>query len=107
MSITINDTDVRRFGSQGQVRLSALSIFLALTGFIEAGLGIKPIILLDDVFSELDRDRKANVLERLADYQTLITATDTDGLAESLIEQAHIITIENGQNIGGKIDQFE
>ncbi|HHT21249.1 MAG TPA: DNA replication/repair protein RecF [Tissierellia bacterium] len=107
MSITINDTDVRRFGSQGQVRLSALSIFLALTGFIEAGLGIKPIILLDDVFSELDRDRKANVLERLADYQTLITATDTDGLAESLIEQAHIITIENGRNIGGKIDQFE
>ena len=105
MSITINETDVRRFGSQGQVRLSALSIFLALTGFIEAGLGTKPIILLDDVFSELDRERKTNVLERLSDYQTLITTTDTDGLDEAMIEHAHIITIADGKNIGGKIDE--
>lgn len=102
MQIILNDIDVRRFGSQGQVRLSALSIFLALTGFIERQLGTKPIILLDDVFSELDRQRKANVLERLADYQTLITATDTDGLDQALIEAAHTITINDGKNIGGK-----
>ncbi|NMB03739.1 MAG: DNA replication/repair protein RecF [Tissierellia bacterium] len=104
MNITINDKDVRRFGSQGQVRLSALSIFLALTGFIEQGLGIRPIILLDDVFSELDRQRKQNVMDRLADYQTLITATDTDGLDQTMIDQAQIIMISDGKHIGGEID---
>lgn len=103
MTITINDKDVRRYGSQGQVRLSALSIFLALTGFIEQHLNTKPIILLDDVFSELDRERKQNVLERLADYQTLITATDTDGLDQSMIDHAHILNISDGKNIGGTI----
>lgn len=103
--IDINTVDVRRFGSQGQVRLSALSIFLGLTGFIEDILKTKPIILLDDVFSELDRERKANILQRLSSFQSLITATDTDGLDEALIEQANIITIHDGENIGGDLDQ--
>lgn len=103
MRISINEVDVRRFGSQGQVRLSALSIFLSLTSFIESELSTQPIILLDDVFSELDRERRKNVLERLSSYQTLITATDTDGLDDELTQSARIITIENGKNIGGEL----
>lgn len=104
-AIDINGVDVRRFGSQGQVRLSALSIFLGLSGFIEDILGTKPIILLDDVFSELDRERKANILQRLTRFQSLITATDTDGLDEALIDSANIITIHDGENRGGEIVQ--
>ena len=100
-AIDIGGIDVRRFGSQGQVRLSALSIFLGLSDLIEDILQTKPMILLDDVFSELDRERKANVLQRLAGFQTLITATDTDGLAEAAIQTANIIHIHDGHNRGG------
>lgn len=103
-SVKINQVDVRRFGSQGQVRLSALSIFLALIPFIEAHLDTKPIILLDDVFSELDQHRRRNILKRLKNYQTIITATDTDGLDLEGV-QAHVITIRQGKDTGGLLEQ--
>lgn len=103
-SVKINQVDVRRFGSQGQVRLSALSIFLALIPFIEQSLETRPIILLDDVFSELDPSRRQNILKRLTHYQTIITATDTDGLDLEGV-QAHVITISDGRNIGGELEQ--
>lgn len=103
-SVKINQVDVRRFGSQGQVRLSALSIFLALIPFIEESLDSKPIILLDDVFSELDQPRRQNILKRLKHYQTIITATDTDGLDLEGV-QAHVITIQEGKDTGGQLEQ--
>lgn len=80
IKVDINGLDVRRYGSQGQVRLAALSMFLGLIPISEARLEEKPIILLDDVFSELDRSRRENIISRLQGYQAIMTTTDLDNI---------------------------
>jgi len=76
LKITINNLDVRQFASQGQQRTAALSLKLATLKILEAHTNEKPILLLDDVFSELDESRRAKLLALCAGYQTLITTTD-------------------------------
>ena len=76
LAITINGKDVRVFGSQGQQRNVALSIKLAELDLFADLTGEKPILLLDDVFSELDSSRQARLLNIIADTQVVITATD-------------------------------
>lgn len=73
--ICINGIDVRNFGSQGQQRLATLSLKVAELELFEKTLKEKPIILLDDVLSELDAKRCKNFLEQIKDYQTILTAT--------------------------------
>ncbi len=96
LNIEIDGKEIRKFASQGQLRLSAITIFFSLIPFIEEELGKKPIILLDDVFSELDKTRKAKLLEVLDGYQTIITATDLDGVPIKIENIQNIIEIENG-----------
>lgn len=73
--ITINGIDVRNFGSQGQQRLATLSLKVAELELFEKTLKEKPIILLDDVLSELDAKRCKKFLEQIKGYQTILTAT--------------------------------
>ena len=74
----INDISLKSFGSQGQQRSSVLSLKLAELEFLKLETGEYPILLLDDVMSELDTRRRDNLLSLLQDnnVQTLITATD-------------------------------
>ena len=83
MTLKVNGIDVREFGSQGQQRTTALSLKIAELEFMKSEMGEYPILLLDDVFSELDTRRKKHLLEVIRDkIQTFITSTDLDILDE-------------------------
>lgn len=78
IKITVNGFDLRDFGSQGQQRTGALCLKLAEVEFLRQTTGEYPILLLDDVMSELDRGRRLELLEyiRRSNIQSIITATD-------------------------------
>ena len=76
LAITIDGKDVRVFGSQGQQRTVALSIKLAELDLFADITGEKPILLLDDVFSELDSSRQERLLTVIANTQVVITSTE-------------------------------
>lgn len=78
IDIYLNGVEVKAYGSQGQQRTTALSLKLAELEIIKNRVGEEPILLLDDVFSELDSDRRAKLLKFTAKAQTLITTTDED-----------------------------
>ena len=74
-SIEINGIDARSFGSQGQQRTSVLTIKFASLEIIKELLGEYPVLLLDDVLSELDTNRQEYILNSIKEVQTLITCT--------------------------------
>lgn len=76
LTFLINGVDIRVYGSQGQQRTTALSLKLAELELIKSEVGEYPILLLDDVFSELDRDRQKFLLKTIKHVQTFITVTD-------------------------------
>lgn len=76
LAVRINDIDIRSFGSQGQQRTAALAIKIAEVRCIEEELKEKPILILDDVLSELDPSRRENLLTLATSTQTLLTCTD-------------------------------
>ncbi|MDE6275237.1 MAG: DNA replication/repair protein RecF [Clostridia bacterium] len=78
IGIKINGIDARKFGSQGQQRSVALSLKLAEIYLFESEVGEKPVLLLDDVLSELDPSRRKKLMELSSGLQTLITCTDFD-----------------------------
>ena len=82
LAIMINGKDVRMYGSQGQQRTVALSIKLAELDLFADLTGEKPILLLDDVFSELDSSRQARLLTAIDDTQVVITATDAPAVGK-------------------------
>jgi DNA replication and repair protein RecF len=97
MQFFVNGINARNFGSQGQQRTCALSLKLAELDFIKEETGESGILLLDDVMSELDEERREYLIRALSGNQLFITATDIDqGLLESYPE-AKIIRIEKGK----------
>ncbi len=95
-SFYINNIDVRKFGSQGQQRTTALSLKLSEIDLVKKVTDDKPVLLLDDVLSELDSSRQNDLLDSIGDIQTIITCT---GLDEFVKHQFHInklFRIENG-----------
>ena len=76
--IIINGKKAKVFASQGQQRSSVLSLKLAEAEVLSILIGEKPIILLDDVFSELDKSRQEFLLNKISDYQVFITCCDFD-----------------------------
>lgn len=78
LMIKVNDIDVRRFGSQGQQRTAALSLKLAEIELSRIESGDVPVLLLDDVLSELDKYRQHFLLESIDQIQTLITCTGVE-----------------------------
>ena len=82
------EKNLKIFGSQGQQRTTVLSLKLAEMKMIETAKKEKPILLLDDVLSELDRNRQIKLLKGINDTQTIITCTGLDELIESEIKDA-------------------
>jgi len=76
----INDNPLENFGSQGQIKTVILSLKLAQKEMIEEKLNEKPIMLLDDVMSELDKKRREYILTKIKDCQILITCTDIEDI---------------------------
>lgn len=83
MGVMINDMDARAFGSQGQQRTAALSLKLSEIEIVRKNSHDKPILLLDDVLSELDESRQKFLLEGIRDIQTFITCTGIDDIVRS------------------------
>lgn len=80
----INSLEINNFGSQGQIKSSVLSLKLAQKDLIEQKIDEKPILLLDDVMSELDIDRRKYILNKIKECQVIITCTDLDDIKEEV-----------------------
>ena len=94
LEITVNGRSARSYASQGQTRTAALSLKLAEREIVLAETGEYPILLLDDVLSELDARRQDFVLNRIGGGQTLITCCEDARIAEKT--GGKVILIENG-----------
>ena len=95
--MTINDKELKTYGSQGQQRTVVLSIKLSEVELIKKQRGIYPVLLLDDVFSELDEERRKYLIKSFQDMQTLITVTDAIDLKEMETIEKSIFYIEEGK----------
>ncbi len=93
--IKINDVDVRSFGSQGQLRTAALSLKLAELTVFKNLIGEYPVLILDDVLSELDADRQRRLLNFDTDLQILLTSA-TEVPQNLLCDDCKIFSIESG-----------
>lgn len=93
----INGTSVHQYGSQGQQRTTALSLKLAEIELIHQEVGEYPLLLLDDVLSELDADRQSHLLQNIKDrVQTFVTTTGVEGLYHQTLQQASIYRVKQG-----------
>ena len=90
------EKDLRKYGSQGQQRTVALSLKLSEIELMKKKTGDHPILLLDDVFSELDRSRQQYLLESLRDVQTLITCTGLEEFVLKQIEARKVYKVTQG-----------
>ncbi len=94
MGVTINGKEARTFASQGQQRSAVLSLKLAQLEMAEQETGEAPILMLDDVMSELDPGRRRQLIERIDRVQTFVTCTDLSDLAGA--RQGAVYRVENG-----------
>ena len=96
-SFFVKGKNMKVFGSNGQQRTCALSLKLSEIKLIEEIKKEKPVLLLDDVLSELDRSRQKQLLKSLGKTQTIITCTGVDEFIESEIGRAKMFQIEKGK----------
>lgn len=92
----INGIDVRRFGSQGQQRTAALSLKLAEIELVKKKKGDYPVLLLDDVLSELDSSRQNKLLSVINDIQTVITCTGVEEFINNNFKAAKTMYVKDG-----------
>ncbi|MBD5525889.1 MAG: DNA replication/repair protein RecF [Lachnospiraceae bacterium] len=88
--------DIRKFGSQGQQRTAALSLKLSEIELVKKLTKDNPVLLLDDVLSELDSNRQNYLLSTIGDIQTIITCTGLDEFVNNRFEIDKVFHIENG-----------
>ena len=100
ISLISNEIDIRKFGSQGQQRSAALSLKLSEIELIRRKMKDTPILLLDDVLSELDSQRQNHLLESIEDIQTMITCTGLDDFVNSHFEMGRTFKVTNGSVLG-------
>lgn len=97
-SLKVNGMDVQTYGSQGQQRTTALSLKLAEIELIKEEIGEYPILLLDDVLSELDEHRQTLLLETIQEkVQTFVSTTGVEGLKHQVLQQAARFYVREGQ----------
>lgn len=89
--------DIRRFGSQGQQRTAALSLKLSEIELVKKTIHDTPILLLDDVLSELDKHRQNYLLDSIYDIQTLITCTGVEDFINHRFEVNKVFHVHGGQ----------
>lgn len=95
-SFIVNGIDIRRYGSQGQQRTAALSLKLSEIELVKKITKDTPVLLLDDVLSELDSNRQNYLLNSIGSIQTIITCTGLDEFVNNRFEINRIFEVENG-----------
>lgn len=96
ISFYVNNIDIRRFGSQGQQRTAALSLKLAEIELVKKIVKDYPILLLDDVLSELDSGRQEHLLSGISHIQTVITCTGLDDFINHCFQIDKTFKVVNG-----------
>ena len=96
ISFFIGDIDIRKFGSQGQQRTSALSLKLSEIELVKRCIHDTPVLLLDDVLSELDSNRQNYLLNSIHDIQTVITCTGLDEFVRNRFQIDKIFEVISG-----------
>lgn len=94
--MTDKGLDIRKFGSQGQQRTAALSLKLSEIELVKRVIGDTPVLLLDDVLSELDKHRQNYLLDNIYDIQTIITCTGLDEFVNNRFSINKIFHIKDG-----------
>ena len=108
LMVAVNGIDIRKYGSQGQQRTAALSLKLSEIYLVEKIIHDKPVLLLDDVLSELDSSRQNYLLESIHDIQTMITCTGLDDFVShqfTINKVFHVVAGHVYQPIGGPADK--
>lgn len=96
-SIIANGVDIRKYGSQGQQRTAALSLKLSEIELVKKIAKDNPILLLDDVLSELDSNRQNYLLNSIGDIQTIITCTGLEEFVNNRFEINRVFQVNNGK----------
>jgi DNA replication and repair protein RecF len=98
LAFAINGKDVQSYGSQGQQRTAALSLKLAELELMREEIGEYPLLLLDDVLSELDRERQTQLIETFQSrVQTFITTTGLESVNMGRLKDAAVYHVRNGE----------
>ncbi len=97
IDIFTEEKDIKTYGSQGQHRSAVLSLKLAQADMMYEDTGEYPVLLLDDIMSELDSVRRAYLVNKIKNKQVIITCTDAD--ETGIKSDSHLIHIENGKII--------
>jgi DNA replication and repair protein RecF len=95
-SFIVNGIDIRKYGSQGQQRTAALSLKLSEIELVKKISKDTPVLLLDDVLSELDSNRQNYLLNSIGDIQTIISCTGLDEFINNRFEINKIFKVTNG-----------
>ena len=106
LGLLINCVDMRAYASRGQARTMALSLRLAEAAYLEKVRGDAPIVLLDDVLSEMDSTRRRRVLQQVTRFQQiLVTTTDVEQAGEFFGPSAQFFRVDSGEV--GRVSQHE
>ena len=92
-----NNEDLKFYGSQGMQRIAVLSLKLAEINLFKEKTGQYPVVLLDDIFSEIDLERRKNLLRFIkSNIQFIITTTDINNISNKIIDKASVFTVKEG-----------
>lgn len=95
--VFLEDRNLAHFGSRGEQRYSTLAFKLAQLEYMAKILGKRPILLLDDVFSELDATHRAHVVEVVGKQQTIIATVELENIPKTFLDSARILRVTDGQ----------
>ncbi|MBI2021313.1 DNA replication/repair protein RecF [Candidatus Daviesbacteria bacterium] len=96
-SDSLSYLDLAKFGSRGEQRTAVLDLKLAEVSFMERYLGSRPVLLLDDIFSELDHSHREHVLDISKLQQTIIAAVEIDQSFKKQFQAAQVFKVEKGK----------
>ncbi|MBI2849196.1 MAG: DNA replication/repair protein RecF [Chloroflexi bacterium] len=103
LQVKVEGSSIRPFGSQGQQRTAVLALKLAEAELLSEGLHRRPLLLLDDVFSELDMGRRSALLDLVEDLpQVVVTATGEDSVPSDLRKRSTVFRVAGGRVEGVK-----
>ena len=103
--LTLDKNQMKQFASQGQVRTAALSMKLSQMKILKDDSGEEPILLLDDVMSELDRKRRASLISEISSFQTFITCADREDVDCEKVSRIWHVSNEAGSATLDKMEE--
>lgn len=89
--------NLAHFGSRGEQRTATLAFKLATLEYMTLTQDMRPVLLLDDVFSELDASHRAHIVEVVGRQQTIMATVELENIPQSFLDQARILKVEDGK----------